>query len=165
MPVSPIAFFVSRSRFPINLIFLFFPSPGEARGPVWARGVIQEQMLLSNLDRFSYYMQIDAHTRFVDSWDAIAISMLQDCPSDKPVLSIYPPDFSDMSATTPFPPLALTAARFDEDGMLRIVGKRIKDTQSFPQPFPGAFLGTLTTMIFPSTSYGFAAFCKSHALP
>ena len=39
----------------------------------------------------AHFMQIDAHTWFADEWDAQLVAMLRRAPSDKPVLSTYPP--------------------------------------------------------------------------
>lgn len=39
----------------------------------------------------SWYMQIDAHTLFLQDWDQISLDMLHRAPSDKPVVSHYPP--------------------------------------------------------------------------
>jgi hypothetical protein len=36
-------------------------------------------------------MQIDAHMNFLQDWDSISVQMLQKAPSDKPILSHYPP--------------------------------------------------------------------------
>ena len=36
-------------------------------------------------------MQVDAHMTFAHRWDAISIEMLNKAPSQKPVLSHYPP--------------------------------------------------------------------------
>lgn len=38
-----------------------------------------------------WFMQIDAHMTFLQNWDAISINMLKAAPSEKPVLSHYPP--------------------------------------------------------------------------
>jgi hypothetical protein len=39
----------------------------------------------------SWFMQIDAHMNFLQDWDVISIQGLQKAPSDKPILSHYPP--------------------------------------------------------------------------
>ena len=39
----------------------------------------------------SWYMQIDAHTLFLQDWDQISLDMLHHAPSEKPILSHYPP--------------------------------------------------------------------------
>ncbi len=38
-----------------------------------------------------WYMQIDSHTSFAQDWDASSIDMLKNAPSEKPVISHYPP--------------------------------------------------------------------------
>ena len=38
-----------------------------------------------------WYMQIDSHTTFAQDWDASSIDMLKNAPSEKPVISHYPP--------------------------------------------------------------------------
>jgi len=46
-----------------------------------------------------WYMQIDSHMFFLQDWDAISVSMLQAAPSEKPVISHYPPpDTTDLPA-------------------------------------------------------------------
>jgi [Skp1-protein]-hydroxyproline N-acetylglucosaminyltransferase len=40
----------------------------------------------------SWFMQIDSHSTFAQGWDADSISMLQNAPSEKPVISHYPPN-------------------------------------------------------------------------
>jgi len=42
-------------------------------------------------DGEQWYMQIDSHMFFRQDWDALSVEMLQKAPSDKPVLSHYPP--------------------------------------------------------------------------
>lgn len=39
-----------------------------------------------------YYLQIDSHSEFVESWDDKLIKMLHDAPARKPIISTYPPD-------------------------------------------------------------------------
>jgi hypothetical protein len=51
-----------------------------------------------------WFMQTDAHMTFAQNWDAISVDMLQKAPSEKPVLSHYPPShMSDLEqmATEP----------------------------------------------------------------
>jgi [Skp1-protein]-hydroxyproline N-acetylglucosaminyltransferase len=38
-----------------------------------------------------WYMQIDAHMTFAEHWDATSVAMLKKAPSQKPILSHYPP--------------------------------------------------------------------------
>jgi hypothetical protein len=70
----------------------------ESLGPYMAR------YLASKLwNGEEWYMQIDAHMTFADNWDMISIQGLQNAPSEKPVLSHYPPahtfDLKDFEST------------------------------------------------------------------
>jgi hypothetical protein len=38
-----------------------------------------------------WYMQIDSHMTFLQDWDTLSIEMLNKAPSEKPVISHYPP--------------------------------------------------------------------------
>lgn len=62
--------------------------PSEARGPCWAR---------CRCEKFwqgeEYVMQIDSHMRFCPAWDQGALEMLDECPSDRPILTTYPPPY------------------------------------------------------------------------
>jgi len=40
-----------------------------------------------------YFLQIDAHTRFLKGWDEMVIKQLAMCPSAKPCLTQYPSDY------------------------------------------------------------------------
>lgn len=59
-----------------------------ARGPTWARWRIQRKW-----DGEEYYLQVDAHTRMIKSWDTILKNELANCPSSKPVLTQYPLEY------------------------------------------------------------------------
>ncbi len=39
-----------------------------------------------------YYLQIDSHSEFVHNWDYKLKKMVHDAPSERPVISTYPPD-------------------------------------------------------------------------
>jgi hypothetical protein len=62
-----------------------------ARGPTWARHLIQQQWTGEE-----FYLQIDSHTRFVEGWDQklkAGLSALPAAIAAKACLSNYPPDF------------------------------------------------------------------------
>ena len=42
-----------------------------------------------------WYMQIDAHMTFAQDWDATSVEMLQRAPSEKPIISHYPPSHTE----------------------------------------------------------------------
>ena len=61
----------------------------ESKGCCWARSKIQSELFKNE----KYYLQLDAHHRFVDGWDTICIEMLNNCvnmySNDKIILSSY----------------------------------------------------------------------------
>lgn len=69
-------------------VTIFHDHYTKAKGPVWARYLIQQFY-----DQEEYYLQIDAHSRFVKNWDTKLKHMLRLLP-DKSVLTQYPPIYS-----------------------------------------------------------------------
>ena len=66
----------------------------EARGPTKARALIAN--VLYNGE--TYFMQIDSHSKFVASWDALAIQELKKCPDPaKAILSHYPRSWDEFA--------------------------------------------------------------------
>lgn len=57
----------------------------KARGVCWARHLIQK--LYGGEE---YYLQTDAHSRFIQNWDVLMVGELQRCPSPRAILSTYP---------------------------------------------------------------------------
>lgn len=102
----------------------------QARGPCFARALAQ-----AFWEGEDYFLQIDSHMRFVKDWDEKLIAMLAQCKSEKPVLTMYPPEYKQGS---PVPknsmPNLLCAKHFDKDGMLRIRGRRLKVQPKAPIP-------------------------------
>jgi len=60
----------------------------ESRGAGWARHRAQQ---LYRGERYVLYL--DAHMRFVEHWDTLAIEMLDALPCAKPILTCFPPMF------------------------------------------------------------------------
>jgi [Skp1-protein]-hydroxyproline N-acetylglucosaminyltransferase len=60
----------------------------EATGPCWARHMTQK--LYKGEE---YYLSIDSHTRFIQNWDEVLISLSQRCPSSKAIITTYPHDY------------------------------------------------------------------------
>lgn len=60
-----------------------------AKGVCWARHKIQ-----SFIENEKYYLQIDSHMRFGKDWDEKFKYYLNDCNSQKPVLTFYPSAFN-----------------------------------------------------------------------
>ena len=61
----------------------------ESEGGCWARNIAQQLY-----DGEAYTLQIDAHTQMLESWDTVLIEMLKSLPSDKPLITQFPPLYS-----------------------------------------------------------------------
>ncbi len=61
----------------------------KSKGACWARHTTQK---LYHDEQ--YFLQIDAHSRFVPDWDKLMIEELARCPSNKPILSSYPSHYT-----------------------------------------------------------------------
>ena len=70
----------------------------DSQGACWARH--QGQTLWRGED---YVLQIDSHMRFVPGWDERLLEMLAACPSDRAVLSTYPPAYVPPTIWRPNP--------------------------------------------------------------
>lgn len=121
-----------------------------ARGPCLARS---HAWGMVDPDRHKFLLSIDCHMRFAAQWDSGLIHCLSQCPSAKPILTGYPPDYGSSDAVpTRGGPVGLAAAsgaastgrdvrscllaasHFDGDGMLRTVGKQLASEHARPLP-------------------------------
>jgi len=121
----------------------------ESNGGCWARNIAQQLYL--NED---YTLQIDAHSKMVESWDTILIEMLESLPSDKPLITQFPPLYmihdgdydyqhiDDLSQVN-----TGLAPKWSEDGWIQHTQKLIPENNTnFPRMtrfLSGAFVFTL----------------------
>jgi hypothetical protein len=74
--------------------------------------------------------------RFSRGWDDTLISELSACPSQRPVLSSYPPGYERgvEAGLLPenAPPTIMVATKFGEEGMLRVAGRELRGTPQGP---------------------------------
>lgn len=106
----------------------------EARCCSWAR---HEAMQLWDGEEFA--LQIDAHTRLVQDWDAHMLDELTRCEARQPLLTTRPLHF-DMPDRTAEPAHAFTTADcFDQSGLLHIGGGVAPLAVAPPKPTPTAF--------------------------
>ena len=113
----------------------------EARGPAWARALIQAKLYSGE----GYVLQIDSHSRAAAGWDASLLDMLKRCGSPRPVLSTYPLPYEDAGAAAALsdetrPTLLCTqpaAKAYDADGMLRFRARLL--SRPPVAPVAGAF--------------------------
>lgn len=105
----------------------------QSRGVCWARSKVQK---LWQGER--YTLQIDSHTRFAPGWDTQLIEMLAQCPSDKSILSAYPPAYEPPRNLLGSTPTRLAPNRFNESGILGLIAT--DDLSKYSSPQPGAFI-------------------------
>lgn len=99
----------------------------DAAGPCPARA-----LALSRLYREEdFVLQIDSHTRFRPNWDDELVTVWRQCDSDRAILTAYPMDFAHVGDLRP---TLLAPDTFDDDGILRIVGRILR--KSWDQPIP-----------------------------
>lgn len=117
----------------------------EARGPIFARYLIQQQCLIINqINNHKYFLSIDSHMRFIKGWDHHLIKELHEClkKSRSPILSCYPGEYELLNQYDVIKhqqePNLLHFSHFDSDQMPRIVGKR--DKSAMKEPIPCHFL-------------------------
>jgi len=124
-------------------------SASEARGPVYARALIEQQLFRDE----AYYLNVDSHTLFIPGWDVEAIQQLAMCPSEKPVLTCYPPDYDISSRQLPAeqPAVFLKFRGFHPKlGFSEQDPVRFRHTPTEPQPslfWAGGFSFTLGEVV------------------
>lgn len=100
-----------------------------SQGVCWARA--KTQMLWEGEP---YTLQIDSHMRFVYGWDDLLLHMLHQCPTEKAVLTAYPPAYTPPNFLHPHSePTALAAAHFTDSGSLSLVSHHSLTEQIRPQ--------------------------------
>ena len=65
----------------------------EAKGPIYARALIEQHLLQDEL----YFLQLDSHMLMVQHWDELCISQLLQCKSDRAILTTYPHNFDRLT--------------------------------------------------------------------
>lgn len=105
----------------------------QSRGLGWAREQVQK---LWQQER--YTLQIDAHMRFADGWDAEMIEILAMCPSDKAILSAYPPAYIPPRNLINDTPSLIRPNYFYDSGWL--LRKAWGNLKKYSTPQPGMFV-------------------------
>ncbi len=104
-----------------------------SRGVCWARAKTQTLW-----DGEPYVLQIDSHMRFVPGWDELLLTLLQQCPSPKPLLTAYPPPYTPPDILHPGEPTRLGACHFNDQGCLSLASAL--SVRDYDQPQPGMFI-------------------------
>jgi SAM-dependent methyltransferase len=116
--------------------FLFQTRPAQCRvvevdaresyGACWARSKVQALW-----QGEEYTLQIDSHMRFVPGWDDVLLAMLLQCPSEKAVLSSYPPSYDPPDQLGEATIADIEPNEYDSHGVLKL-----KATASYPADDP-----------------------------
>ncbi|MBD2593502.1 nucleotidyltransferase family protein [Nostoc spongiaeforme FACHB-130] len=85
-----------------------------------------------------YALQTDAHMRFATGWDTLLIEMLAMCPSQKPVLTAFPPGYHPPRVIVSNFPTGTATGRFAHNGMM--TPRAVEDLSNYHAPKSGAFM-------------------------
>jgi len=106
----------------------------EGRGACWARHHLQRLW-----QGEEYVLAIDSHMRFEQDWDETLIRMLNECPSEKPLLTAYGSRYTPPNnLETNFPTNVLIAKPYTDFGDIRVTPIPLRN--ELPQHTRGAFV-------------------------
>eukprot|EP01091_Cochliopodium_minus_P019698 TRINITY_DN8361_c0_g1_i1.p1 TRINITY_DN8361_c0_g1~~TRINITY_DN8361_c0_g1_i1.p1 ORF type:complete len:402 (+),score=107.23 TRINITY_DN8361_c0_g1_i1:389-1594(+) len=96
----------------------------EAKGPCWARYRFQQLY-----KKEKYYLSIDSHMRFIQSWDSKLILLINSCPNpSKSIITAYPTGYELPNKIPTEKGIAfLCFKEFGKDGMMRFTGKKLRE--------------------------------------
>lgn len=107
----------------------------ESLGMCWARA---EAMTLWRGEE--WFLQLDAHHRFVPGWDVVLTEQAVACESPRPVLTSYAPAYTPHG---PDPvsgaPMRIEFDRFADDGIAMLRPGRIEGWEQRTRPYRGRF--------------------------
>ncbi|MDA9981999.1 UDP-N-acetylglucosamine-transferase, partial [Gammaproteobacteria bacterium] len=121
----------------------------DSKGGCWARNIAQQLY-----DNERYTLQIDAHSQMLESWDVVLIRMMRELPSDKPLITGFPPLYYFVKGQKVFQHIddfsqvnTAFAEKWNDDGSIHHPQKIIPENNaSFPRRtrfLSGAFVFTL----------------------
>ncbi|MCD7925715.1 MAG: hypothetical protein LUI85_13890 [Bacteroides sp.] len=111
---------------------IIYIHPQDSKGCCYARSLTQ-----SLWQGEAYTLQIDSHSRFVKEWDRILLEQLHQCPSPKPLITAYCPDY-ESSEDSDACSYTLSADYFNSYGMLMLIAQL--PIHFYRRPVRGAFL-------------------------
>ncbi len=102
----------------------------ESQGCCWAR-----HRVMQHYNGEDFYLQIDAHMRFVKDWDSKLVSMHASCPGPRSILSTYP-----MTMDAEDHIIEIRPNRFDSDGFLVNEGVQLCMADAPKVPCSGPYI-------------------------
>jgi hypothetical protein len=109
----------------------------QSRGVCWARSRIQRELRAGE----EYFLQIDAHSRFVQDWDEIFLEMLAACGTPRAVLSAYPASYTPPDQLGQDVVTIISAKEFDDRGLLAFGSHGTPLAKAPDKPVPTPFIG------------------------
>jgi len=116
---------------PLNVLphgRLLLVDSDRSRGVCWARAKTQ-----SLWEGEPYTLQIDSHMRFVRGWDSLLLHLLDHCPSDRAILTAYPPAYTPPDQLHSGEPTTLGASHFNQAGILCLESRLSLSYHTRPQ--------------------------------
>lgn len=112
---------------------------GESKGVCWARNQVQQMY-----NNEHYTLQLDSHHRFVQNWDTILITMLENLirkGHKKPLLTAYIPSYdpSNDPKGRVHVPWKMDFDRFIPEGAVFFLPSAINNFKSLNEPIPARF--------------------------
>jgi len=104
----------------------------ESKGACWARS--KGQKLYQGED---YALQIDSHMRFEQGWDEVLINMLSQCDSEKPLLTTYPPAYTQPTILTKTHIFTIKPNKFTSDAIVTFTSSGIPVDKAPDTPIKG----------------------------
>jgi hypothetical protein len=106
----------------------------ESKGGCWARHWVQGLYEGEELT-----LQVDAHTRFADGWDARLVEMMEELPSERPLITGFPPpyfradgvDLVDRTAVERVP--SVRVVHWSDEGWIHHPTEHIEHTRPAPR--------------------------------
>lgn len=108
----------------------------ESLGACWARSRILEELLEGE----QYVLQIDSHSRFEPGWDEILVEMLARCPTERALITTYPPAYRPPADRGEPLVTVLAADAFNDMGVLMVKPRAIDPREPLDGPPSSAFL-------------------------
>ena len=108
----------------------------ESLGACWARSRILRELLQGE----EFVLQVDSHSRFQPGWDERLVSMLRECPSERALLTTYPPGYRPPDERSEPVATVLAADVFNDLGVLLVNARVLHGDQAPSRPVPAALL-------------------------
>ena len=105
----------------------------ESRGCCWARS-----QYASRYEGEEFVLQLDSHHRFVENWDAVLIDMIARVPSQKAILTTYPPAYNPEGQCVDWP-TTMEFVAFTAQGTINMIQRPMANFADVIRQFRAVF--------------------------